>query len=84
MRYIEGGNITQIVFWNNLFDSVSILPFDINCSLEAVKIYKQLRDSNKIIDLADILIAATAISNKIPIATLNIEHFSRINGLIII
>ncbi len=33
------------------------------------------------IDLADLLIAATAKSHKIPLATINIKHFSRVRGL---
>ena len=36
------------------------------------------------IDLADILIAATSLSNDIPIATLNLKHFGRIKGLEIV
>lgn len=33
------------------------------------------------IDLADILIGATAPTHNIPIATLNDKHFNRIKGL---
>jgi predicted nucleic acid-binding protein len=36
------------------------------------------------IDLADILIGAIAVTYYIPIATLNIKHFDRIKGLEII
>lgn len=36
------------------------------------------------IDLADILIGATALTHDIPLATLNIKHFERIKGLEII
>jgi tRNA(fMet)-specific endonuclease VapC len=36
------------------------------------------------IDLADILIGATAITHNIPIATLNEKHFNRIKALEII
>jgi tRNA(fMet)-specific endonuclease VapC len=41
-------------------------------------------DSKKVskqIDLADLLIAATAQQNGLPLATLNTKHFSRIEGL---
>jgi tRNA(fMet)-specific endonuclease VapC len=37
--------------------------------------------NNKIIDIADILIGATALSHNIPIATLNNNHFERIKNL---
>lgn len=33
------------------------------------------------IDLADILIGATAVTYNIPIATTNVKHFDRIQGL---
>jgi predicted nucleic acid-binding protein len=36
------------------------------------------------IDLADILIGATALAHNMPIATLNEKHFCRIAGLDII
>jgi predicted nucleic acid-binding protein len=36
------------------------------------------------IDLADILIGATALTHDIPLATLNRKHFERIKGLEII
>jgi predicted nucleic acid-binding protein len=36
------------------------------------------------IDIADILIGATALSHDIPIATLNYKHFNRIKELEII
>jgi len=36
------------------------------------------------IDLADILIGATALAYNIPIATLNTKHFDRIKGLDIV
>ena len=36
---------------------------------------------NKMIDLADILIGATAVTNNIPIATFNVKHFERIKAL---
>ncbi len=43
-----------------------------------------LSRANKMIDLADILIGATAMTHNIPIATLNVKHFDRIKGLEII
>ncbi|MGV8138491.1 MAG: type II toxin-antitoxin system VapC family toxin [Mangrovibacterium sp.] len=47
-------------------------------------IYLELLKTNKMIDLADILIGATALTHNIPIATLNSNHFNRIKGLEII
>jgi len=76
-----GSNDMQDSFWNDFFDSIMILDFNLLCSEQAVKIYKQLKKSNKLIDLADIYIAATSIINNLPLATLNLNHFERINGL---
>jgi tRNA(fMet)-specific endonuclease VapC len=61
-----------------------ILPFDKECSDNAITIYLELLKANKMIDLADILIGATALTHNIPIATLNDKHFSRIIGLEIV
>ena len=79
-----GSNDRQVSFWNNLFDSIEILDFDLPTSERAVQIFKQLKRENKMIDLADILIAATSIYSNIPLATLNLNHFERIKDLEIV
>jgi len=71
-------------YWNLLSENLIVIPFDKACSNSAVTIYIDLLKANKMIDLADILIGATAVSYKIPIATLNTKHFDRIEGLEII
>ena len=71
-------------YWNLLSENLRVIPFDKACSNSAVSIYIDLLKANKMIDLADILIGATAVSYKIPIATLNTKHFDRIEGLEII
>jgi tRNA(fMet)-specific endonuclease VapC len=80
----SGSNYKQDSFWDNLIDSVEILDFDLQASLQAVQIYKELKKNNQMIDLADILIAATSISNNIKLATLNLKHFERIKVLEIV
>ena len=79
-----GSSDKQDSFWTEFLDTIEILDLDVKTSEEAVKIYKQLKKTNKMIDLADILIAATSISNDIPVATLNLKHFGRIKGLEIV
>jgi len=71
-------------YWNLLSENLRVIPFDKACSNSAVTIYIDLLKANKMIDLADILIGATAVSYNIPIATLNTKHFDRIEGLEII
>jgi len=71
-------------YWETLSENMRILPFDKECSDNAIIIYLDLLKDNKMIDLADILIGATALTHNIPIATLNAKHFNRIKGLEII
>lgn len=80
----SGSNNHQDSFWNEFLDSVEVLDFDLQASLQAIEIYKQLKKKNKMIDLADILIAATSLSYKLPLATLNLKHFQRISDLEIV
>jgi tRNA(fMet)-specific endonuclease VapC len=68
-------------YWDLLSENLRVIPFDKACSNSAVAIYIDLLKANKMIDLADILIGATAVSYNIPIATLNTKHFDRIDGL---
>ena len=71
-------------FWNDLFNNLSVIPFDKACSITAIDIYLDLKKKNKMIDFADIIIGATAKTYNYKFATLNFKHFSRISGLEII
>ena len=79
-----GNKLSNSDFWNNLYNKLTILPFDQNCSVVAIDIYTFLKKQNKLIDLADLLIGATAKYHNIPLATLNKKHFQRIDGLVLI
>lgn len=79
-----GNRNSHIEYWESLSENLKIIPFDKACSNSAIKIYIELLKANKMIDLADILIGATAMTYNIPIATMNIKHFNRIAGLEII
>lgn len=67
--------------WTALLKGFTLLPFDEKASTTAAKIYQRLRAKNQQIDTADLLIAAIALSNKLPLATLNKKHFERVKGL---
>ena len=41
----------------------------------------KLLTENKMIEFRDIFIASSAIVNKLPLATFNLNHFARINGI---
>jgi len=61
--------------------NIKIIPFDLIASNEAIEIYKLLKVRNQMIDLADLLIASTAIAHNLNLATLNLKHFSKIPNL---
>ncbi len=79
-----GSSHIQHIFWLSFFDKVTILPFTKEANKMAVEIYRQLKAGNKLIEIADILIAATALSNALKMATLNKKHFDRIQGIALI
>lgn len=79
-----GSDSEQSEFWNSFFDRVIILPFSKIENDTAIAITKQLKATNKLIEIPDIFIGATALANNLKIATLNHKHFERIAGLTII
>lgn len=74
----------QLFFWEGIFDSMDILVFDESASQLASQFFKQLSKKNKLVELPDIFIAAIAINNRLPLATLNVKHFERFDELNII
>ncbi len=61
-----------------------MLDFSLKAAMEAGKIYKDLKSKGMMIDIEDILIGSVAVSNNLKLATDNINHFRRIEGLEII
>lgn len=79
-----GSDAAQAAYWTGFFNRITILPFDKAANDIAIEITKQLKTSNKLIEIPDIFIGATAKANNLKIATLNKKHFERIPGLEII
>ena len=77
----RGSDDFQDFFWTKFFENVKIIPFDLISSNAAIILYKQLKAQKKTIDLADLLIAATALAHNLPLATLNIKDFKKIPNL---
>lgn len=71
----------QMVFWERFFSKIIVLPFDRETNRIAIEIFKELKIKSKLIDIPDILIAASAIQHKMFLATLNLKHFQRISNL---
>jgi len=70
--------------WNDvqlITEDLDFLPMTKEITIKSAQIYLKLRKENKIIELQDIFIAATAIENKLPLLTLNRKHFERIEGI---
>lgn len=65
----------------NIFRNMNILELDSSCVYYARNIYQQLKSRNQLIEVPDILIAASALRYELPLATLNIKHFNRIPEL---
>jgi predicted nucleic acid-binding protein len=80
----RGAILGQVSFWDNLLKKVEVLPFDKIASRIAVDIHFDLKRKRKQIDIADLFIAATALSNGLRLATLNKKHFERIESLALI
>jgi tRNA(fMet)-specific endonuclease VapC len=76
-----GATIAQNAYWKEFLQRIIIYPFDTNAVTVAVDINNQLKQKRKQIDIADLFIAAIAISNNLLFATLNKKHFERIDGL---
>jgi len=60
---------------------VNVISLDELIIDETVKIKKELKAKNQEIGLADMLIAATAKFHQFKLATLNVNHFKRVNQL---
>jgi len=71
----------QKEYWRNILLKIDTLPFDNKAAHAAVTILNSLKEKRKTIDKADLFIAAVAVSNSLPFATLNFKHFDQIDNL---
>ena len=77
----RGDNSAEDAFWSNFFSKITMLDFTFMSAMEAGRIYKHLKSKGMMIDIEDILIASIAISNNLKLATDNINHLGRVEGL---
>jgi predicted nucleic acid-binding protein len=80
----SGATQNQLGFWNNVLQAIEVIAFDEVCVNTAVDVNAALKRKRKQIGIADLFIAATALTHNLPIATINKNHFDRIDGLEII
>ena len=70
LEILNGATSEQQEFWNQVFHRCRMLPLGEPEIDEAIRIIKALRLQNQMIELADILIAATAKAHRLALATL--------------
>lgn len=74
-------NETKIKAFQEFMSSCNIEEIDLLIAEKAADIYDELRRTGKLVEDADILIAATAMKHGMVVVTDNTEHFKRIRGL---
>lgn len=80
----SGATQSQLVFCDSVLQAITVISLDEACVDTAVSINAALKRKRKQIDLANLFIAATALTHHLPFATLNRKHFDRIEELIIV
>jgi tRNA(fMet)-specific endonuclease VapC len=74
-------NINKLESFKNFMSACEILDLDSLTAEKAAEIYDALRKKGNLIEDADILISATAMTNDLVVVTDNTRHFDRIDGL---
>ncbi len=65
----------------NIISAVKIIPFSTDIAKEAGVLYISLKKENRMLEIRDIFIAATAATLNLPIVTINRDHFERIKKI---
>lgn len=65
----------------DFLSNFNVLDFDYGSSKKAAEIFNKLKEEGDMLDVADIMIAATVITNGKFLITRNKKHFSRISEL---
>jgi tRNA(fMet)-specific endonuclease VapC len=78
---LRGDNTDEDVYWKAMFANMEVLPFDFACAEQAAIIYKYLKQKGLLIEAEDLFIGATALQHRLKLATTNVRHFERIEGL---
>jgi predicted nucleic acid-binding protein len=79
--FIGATSLEQKEFWKQFLQIITIFPLNSDIVHTALNINESLKQKRKQIESADLFIAATALKNNLPLATLNDNHFERIEGI---
>lgn len=80
----SGATEQPLEYWQEFLEKITVINLDQFAVKEAVNINNHLKAKRKQIDLADLFIAVIAVSNNLPVATLNKKHFARIESLLLV
>lgn len=83
-KIYTGTTQNQIDYWEDFLLRTQVLAFHKEVARTAVDINKALRKQSKLIRMADLFIAATAVHYSLPLITLNVKHFERVDELILL
>jgi predicted nucleic acid-binding protein len=81
MEVLYGVPAEMIEYWNTVFAEIESVPFTDEMVAKSHEIILDLKRKNCLIEMEDVMIAATAIVQNLHLATLNRKHFERIEGL---
>ena len=84
LEVLYGVRAEMIEYWNAVFASMTVVPFTDEMVAKAHEIVLDLKRKSCLIEMGDVMIAATAIVHGLPLATLNRKHFERIEGLLLL
>ena len=84
LEVLYGARAELVQYWNAVFATMVVIPFTDEMVVKAHDIILDLKRKSLLIEMEDIMIAATAMVRNIPLATLNGKHFERIEELQII
>jgi tRNA(fMet)-specific endonuclease VapC len=72
---------SKVKAFHEFMSACNIEEIDLIVAGKAAEIYDELRSAGKLVEDADILIAATAMTHGMVVVTDNTQHFKRIRGL---
>ena len=77
----EARRLSRARFIDTLLAEMGVLPFDLEVAREHAKIWADLTERGEMIGPYDLIIAATAVVHRAPLATLNYREFQKVRGL---
>jgi len=77
----RSGRIDEVERMIRFLSNFCILDFDMDSSGKSAEIFEKLKSGGVALDVLDVMIAATCITNEEVLLTGNKKHFERIEGL---